>query len=63
MSKSKTYPQHYTSMALMSMMAALQATAYALCVERNWSQWRLGWDLRLLTVVFSVCANYVTYLI
>jgi len=45
---SKEYPSHYSSTALMSTMGAIQATAFGLCVERDWSQWKLGWNIRLL---------------
>jgi hypothetical protein len=51
---SKEYPSHYSSTALMSTMGAIQATAFGLCVERDWSQWKLGWNIRLLAVAYSV---------
>ena len=41
---SETFPCHYASTGLMSLMAFFQSTIYALCVERDWSQWKLGWD-------------------
>ncbi|CAM8906939.1 unnamed protein product [Rhodiola kirilowii] len=51
---SKRYPYPYSSTALMSLMASVQSVAYALCSsEKELSQWRLGWDIRLLTVAFS----------
>ncbi|KAK2393144.1 WAT1-related protein [Trifolium repens] len=50
---SKEYPSHYSSTALMSTMGAIQATAFGLCVERDWSQWKLGWNIRLLAVAYS----------
>jgi len=50
----KEYPSHFSSSALMSLMGAIQATVFALCVEKDWSQWRLGWSIRLLTAAFSV---------
>jgi len=52
---SKEYRGHYSSTALMSLMGAIQATVFALCVEKDWSQWRLGWSIRLLTSAYSVC--------
>lgn len=48
------YPSHSTHTALMSTMAAIQSTALALGVERDWSQWKLGWNLRLVAVIYSV---------
>lgn len=50
---SKEYPSHLSSTALMSLMAAVQATVFALCVEKDWSQWRLGCNIRLLTAAYS----------
>ncbi|XP_061364551.1 WAT1-related protein At1g25270-like [Gastrolobium bilobum] len=50
---SKEYPRYLSSTALMSLMGAIQATVFALCVEKDWSQWRLGWNIRLLTAAYS----------
>ncbi|KAI9087217.1 hypothetical protein K1719_030852 [Acacia pycnantha] len=50
---SKEYPKHHSSTALMSTMGAIQATVFALCIDRDWSQWRLHWNVRLLTAVYS----------
>ncbi|XP_019424905.1 PREDICTED: WAT1-related protein At1g25270-like [Lupinus angustifolius] len=50
---SKEYSSHYSSTALMITAGAIQATIYGLCVERDWSQWKLGWNIRLLTVAYS----------
>ncbi|XP_061364552.1 WAT1-related protein At1g68170-like [Gastrolobium bilobum] len=50
---SKTYPSHYSSTALMSLWGSLLSTVFALCLERDWNQWRLGWNIRLLTVAYS----------
>ncbi|KAI3448292.1 hypothetical protein Pfo_004957 [Paulownia fortunei] len=49
---SETYPCHYSSTALISIMGSVQAVVFALCTERDWSQWKLGWNLRLLTVAY-----------
>ncbi|KAF3435000.1 hypothetical protein FNV43_RR22087 [Rhamnella rubrinervis] len=50
---SERYPCHYSSTALMSMMGSIQAIVFALCMERDWKQWKLGWNIRLLTVAYS----------
>ncbi|XP_015943168.1 WAT1-related protein At1g68170 [Arachis duranensis] len=50
---SERYPSYYSSTALMSLWAAILSTAFALSVENDWSQWRLGWNIRLLTVAYS----------
>lgn len=64
---SESYPCQYSSTALLSLMAALQATVFALCTEKDWSQWRLSPDIRLLTVMYTVYIKlhfgcYKTYL-
>ncbi|KAG4922982.1 hypothetical protein JHK84_051838 [Glycine max] len=51
---SKEYPSHHSATALMALMGAIQATAFALCVEKDWSQWNLGSSIRLLTALFSI---------
>ncbi|KAK1402329.1 Plant-drug/metabolite exporter [Heracleum sosnowskyi] len=47
------YPCPYSMTALMNIMAAIQATIYALVLERDWTQWHLGWNIRLLTTAYS----------
>ncbi|MED6118798.1 hypothetical protein PIB30_006297 [Stylosanthes scabra] len=49
----KEYPSHLTGTAMMSTMGAIQATVFALILDRDWSQWRLGWNIRLLTVAYA----------
>ncbi|KZV38176.1 hypothetical protein F511_41768 [Dorcoceras hygrometricum] len=49
---SEKYPCHYSSTALISIMGSIQAGVYALCTERDWSQWKLGWDFKLLIVAY-----------
>ncbi|CAB4267554.1 unnamed protein product [Prunus armeniaca] len=48
-----TYPCYYSSSALMSAMGSIQAVGFALIKERDWSQWKLGWNIRLLTVAYA----------
>lgn len=50
------YPCPHSSAALMTTMAAIQATVFTLCVERDWNQWKLGFNIRLLTVAYAVCS-------
>ncbi|XP_022155994.1 WAT1-related protein At1g68170-like [Momordica charantia] len=50
---SEYYPCHYSSTALMSLMGSFQAVGFAFCVERRWSEWKLGWNIRLLSVAYS----------
>ncbi|KAJ1434970.1 EamA domain [Sesbania bispinosa] len=49
----KRYPNHYSSTALMSFWSSLLSIAFAICFERDLSQWRLGWNIRLLTVSYA----------
>lgn len=50
---SREYPFHYSSTALMCVMSTVQSVAFALCLDRDVVQWRLGFDIRLLSVVYS----------
>ncbi|KAJ1419926.1 EamA domain [Sesbania bispinosa] len=49
----KRYPNHYSGTALMSFWSSLLSIGFALCFERDLSQWRLGWNIRLLTVSYA----------
>ncbi|KAF7126860.1 hypothetical protein RHSIM_Rhsim11G0114200 [Rhododendron simsii] len=49
----RNYPCPCSSTAIMITFGAIQATGFALCVEKDWSQWRLGWDFKLLTVSYT----------
>lgn len=60
---SERYPSHYSGTALMSIMGTIQAVVFALCMERDWSQWKLGWNIRLLTVSYSVRFNGKLYFV
>ncbi|RVW24761.1 WAT1-related protein [Vitis vinifera] len=48
---SKVYPP-YSATALTSICASIQSVAYAMCTE-EWAAWKLGWNIRLLTVVYT----------
>ncbi|CAL5183151.1 unnamed protein product [Lathyrus oleraceus] len=50
---SEKYPTHYSSTALMSFWASLLSIVFALCFETEFSQWKLGWNIRLLTVAYA----------
>lgn len=61
---SEKYPCQYTSTALMSIMGAIQSVIYALCTEKDWSQWKLGWNIKLLTVAYAgILASGMMYMI
>ncbi|WVZ87785.1 hypothetical protein U9M48_034368 [Paspalum notatum var. saurae] len=50
---SAEYPFHYSTTALMCVMSTLQSLALALCYDRDAARWRLGLDVRLLSVVYT----------
>ncbi|XP_020977795.1 WAT1-related protein At1g68170-like isoform X4 [Arachis ipaensis] len=50
---SSAYPYPYSSTALMCLMAALLSVIFTFCVERDLSQWKLGWNVRLFTVAYA----------
>ncbi|KAL4382182.1 hypothetical protein AHAS_Ahas04G0207900 [Arachis hypogaea] len=52
---SRAYPYPYSSTALMCVMAARLSVTFTFCVERDLSQWKLGLNVRLLTVAYDVC--------
>ncbi|KAK4564167.1 hypothetical protein RGQ29_006306 [Quercus rubra] len=49
----ESYPCLYSSTALICTMSFMQSIVFALCTERDWSRWKLGWNLRLLTAAYS----------
>ncbi|XP_038875637.1 WAT1-related protein At1g25270-like [Benincasa hispida] len=49
----KIYPCQYSSTAVMCVMGAIQGIVISICVERDGKQWKLGWNIRLLTVAFA----------
>ncbi|XP_077211973.1 WAT1-related protein At1g68170-like [Tasmannia lanceolata] len=49
---SAKYPP-YSSTALMCFMGFIQSMIYALFMERESTKWKLGWNIRLLTCVYS----------
>ncbi|PIA27093.1 hypothetical protein AQUCO_08300056v1, partial [Aquilegia coerulea] len=50
---SEQYPFHYTNAAMMCATTSIQTGFYALIRDRDWTHWKLGFNIRLLTVLFS----------
>ncbi|XP_054813339.1 WAT1-related protein At1g68170-like [Prosopis cineraria] len=50
---SESYPCHYSSTALMSVVVGIISIVFALSLERDMTQWKLCWNVRLLTVAYS----------
>lgn len=51
------YPCPYSFTALLNVMAAVQCFVVAVVVERDWKEWKLGWNVRLLASAYTVCSN------
>ncbi|XP_042495873.1 WAT1-related protein At1g25270-like isoform X2 [Macadamia integrifolia] len=49
----KRYPCYLSCSALMCMMGSIQGVIYALCIDRKWEEWKLGWNIRLWTVAYA----------
>ncbi|KAL4644070.1 hypothetical protein ACB092_02G136700 [Castanea dentata] len=54
----KSYSSKLTFTNLQCLSSAIQSFVVAIALERDPRQWKLGWDLRLLTVVY--CGTMVT---
>ncbi|XP_050227160.1 WAT1-related protein At1g25270-like [Mercurialis annua] len=49
---SKKYHSHYSGAALVTSMASVQCVVAALAMERNWSEWGFGWNIKLLATAY-----------
>ncbi|XP_022140812.1 WAT1-related protein At1g43650-like isoform X2 [Momordica charantia] len=49
----KLFPSKYLATMLTCVIACIQSTALGLCLDRNKAAWTLGWDLQLLTILYS----------
>ncbi|RWR94524.1 WAT1-related protein [Cinnamomum micranthum f. kanehirae] len=49
----KSFNSPYTSSAIMYFMGWIECLIVAACVERDISQWALGWNIRLIAVTYS----------
>ncbi|XP_057803277.1 WAT1-related protein At1g68170-like [Salvia miltiorrhiza] len=47
------YPCPYSITAMMTAWASIQGVFFAVCTEKDWSNWIMGWDIRLLTVAVA----------
>ncbi|WJX34604.1 hypothetical protein P8452_22703 [Trifolium repens] len=54
----KSYPSKLTFMSIQSLSSAIQSFFIAIAFERDIEQWKLGWNMRLLAVVY--CGTLVT---
>jgi hypothetical protein len=51
----KRYSAQLSLATLICFLGTLQATVLSVALVRDPSQWALGWDINLLTAVYSVC--------
>ncbi|KAJ9552308.1 hypothetical protein OSB04_016353 [Centaurea solstitialis] len=59
---SEMYPCPYSSTALISVIGFIQSFVFAICNERRWSEWKLGWNIRLFTVLYlGILATALTF--
>uniref|UniRef100_A0A7N0V9Q4 WAT1-related protein n=1 Tax=Kalanchoe fedtschenkoi TaxID=63787 RepID=A0A7N0V9Q4_KALFE len=49
----KEYPFRYTTTAITCIMAAAEASVIGVCLDRRRAAWSLGWDMQLVTIVYS----------
>lgn len=54
----KSYPSKLTFTSIQCLSSAVQSFLVAIALERDIHQWKLGWNLRLLAVVY--CGIFVT---
>ncbi|XP_022922848.1 WAT1-related protein At5g64700-like isoform X1 [Cucurbita moschata] len=49
----KLFPSKYLATMLTCVIACIQSTLLGLCLDTNNASWKLGWDLQLLTILYS----------
>ncbi|XVF61829.1 hypothetical protein PTKIN_Ptkin08bG0162300 [Pterospermum kingtungense] len=49
----ENYPFIFSTTALTCITASIQATIYSIITDRNWSAWKLGWNIRLFCAVYT----------
>ncbi|KAJ8748254.1 hypothetical protein K2173_000826 [Erythroxylum novogranatense] len=49
----KAFPQKYWATMLTCILACLQSAVIGLCIDSRASSWMLGWNLQLVTIVYS----------
>ena len=54
----KEYPNKLMATAMQCMFGALQSFAVAVVVERDFTKWKLGLDIGLLAVLYSVSGSF-----
>lgn len=52
----KVFPSRYWATMLTCLIGSVESFAVGIFLGHDKAQWRLKWDLQLLTVVYSVCS-------
>ncbi|KAM7463349.1 hypothetical protein LguiA_031470 [Lonicera macranthoides] len=47
------YPCPYSATALTVFFGSFQGAIFAICTQSSWSQWKLGWNIGLLTIAYT----------
>lgn len=50
----KNYPKKLYFISLQCISSSLQTFVVAIAMERDPNQWKLGWNIKLLAIVYSV---------
>ncbi|XP_042480423.1 WAT1-related protein At1g09380-like [Macadamia integrifolia] len=50
---SQSYPCPLSSTALMCLMGSIQSVIFVMCVDHKWEEWKLGWNIRLLSAAYA----------
>lgn len=50
----KVFPLRYWGTMISCIMAAIQSVVIGLSIDSSKAAWRLGWNLQLITILYSV---------
>ncbi|KAM6590636.1 hypothetical protein CsatA_013241 [Cannabis sativa] len=50
----KSYPDGLRLTSLLCLLSTGQCFVFAIALERNPSEWKLGWNIELLTIIYSI---------
>ncbi|GAA0140328.1 hypothetical protein LIER_01696 [Lithospermum erythrorhizon] len=49
----KVFPHRFWATVLTCVFASMQSAVIGLCIDRSKSTWKLGWNLQLITIIYS----------
>lgn len=50
----KLFPYKYWATMFTCIIASVQGAVVGLCIDTNKASWALGWNLQLVTIIYSV---------